>query len=352
MTNPLAWLTQPVKLLDDKAREQAEHHQQQLTKPPGSLGLLEQVAIDFAAWQGQTHPQLERVGVRIFAADHGVCAQQISAFPQQVTAQMVANFVAGGAAISVLSQHMHADFGVVNVGVKHDIPLPKRTEADYINRAVAAGTKDFTEAEAMTYGQMVEALEVGRSCLANADWQVFVGGEMGIGNTTAASAIFSALLKLHPEHTVGPGTGLQSAALLHKQAVIEQALALHKQKLSDPLAVLQCLGGFEIAALTASYIAAAQAGIPIIVDGFIATAAALLAVNINPGSREWMLFAHQSAEPAHRSALDALKAKPLLDLGLRLGEGSGAALALPLVQSALRLHNTMATFASAGVSEN
>ncbi|VUD59443.1 Nicotinate-nucleotide--dimethylbenzimidazole phosphoribosyltransferase [Thalassocella blandensis] len=354
MTNLMAWLTQPAKMVSDEFQALATQHQQQLTKPAGALGALETLAIKFAGWQGKKMPTLERIGVRIFAADHGVCQQNISAFPQEVTAQMVLNFISGGAAISVLSRELNADFAVVNMGVKHEEILQSSViegSSNYLNRAVAPGTRDFTEAEAMSFSHMAEALNAGREVIENQDWDIFVGGEMGIGNTSAAAAIYSALLKLSAEYTVGPGAGLDRTQMLHKQAVIEQALNFHGHKLQDPLAVLQCLGGYEIAALTGSYIAAAQRGIPVLVDGFISTAAALLAININPGCKAWLVYSHCSAEPAHKCALESINEKPLVDLSLRLGEGSGAALVIPLIKSALSLHNNMATFASAGVSK-
>lgn len=345
--NESEWFYKPVKKLDVDTLKKAEAHQACLTKPPGSLGDLEHVAVKFAAWQGRVNPELERIGICVFAADHGICAKGVSAFPQAVTVQMIANFVAGGAAISVLAKFLHADFSVVNMGVAH----PLLTEDGVIQAAIAAGTADFSEQAAMLPAQCLQALNAGKQQVINTDWQLFIGGEMGIGNTTSATAIYCALLDISPDAAAGPGTGINAEGISHKAQLITQALAYHVDQASTPLHILQTLGGFEIAALVGAYIACAQQGIPILVDGFICTAAALIAIKLNPDVQQWMLFAHKSAEPAHRLALDYLQVRPLLDLSMRLGEGSGAAVAVPILQSALRLHNHMATFAQANVSD-
>jgi len=264
---------------------------------------------------------------------------------------MVQNFLAGGAAISVLAKELGADFSVVNLGTVS----PIEDAPGLHNAPIAASTQDFSLAPAMSHADLTQALEIGRQQLSNSQLsnsQLFIGGEMGIGNTTSASAIYSSLLDLPPEQTVGPGTGIDAQGQAHKAKVIAQAVALHKNSMSDALSVLQHLGGFEIAALTGAYIAAAQQQTPVLVDGFICTAAALLACRINASCRAWMLFSHQSAEPAHISALEALDASPLLNLGMRLGEGSGAAMAVPIIKNALLLHSQMATFADAGVSDS
>ncbi len=344
MTIP--WYVKEAKPIDQSSLTLAEQHQLQLTKPPGSLGRLEQIAIQFAAWQGTERPQLEQIMVRVFAGDHGICKQGVSAFPQQVTAQMIQNFVDGGAAISVLCKHIGAQLCVINMGTV----TPTEDANDLLNAQLSAGTEDFSEQAAMSQSTMLAALEVGRNELLNSDAELFIGGEMGIGNTTSASAIFSAILGYDVELTVGPGTGLDKQGILHKGKIIAKALDLHDGNLNSPLDVLKCLGGLEIAGLVGAYIASAQRGIPILVDGFITTAAALIAVQINPSVKTWMLFAHRSAEPAHINTLQKLDVQPLLDLGLRLGEGSGAAVAVNLLQTAIVLHNNMATFTAAGVS--
>jgi nicotinate-nucleotide--dimethylbenzimidazole phosphoribosyltransferase len=347
MTTSQHWILEPSQELNATAMAAAQARQSQLTKPTGSLGMLEQLAITFAGWQGVEQATLNTILVRVFAADHGVCAQGVSAFPQEVTAQMIMNFVNGGAAISVLAKSMGADFQVINLGAATVIA----DAAKLINSPIAAATQDFTKHAAMSSAQLQQALGAGQMHVSDPNAQLFIGGDMGIANTTSASAIYSAVLGLTSEQTVGPGTGVDAQGIQAKQDVINRALDLHSDALNDPQEILRCVGGFEIAGLVGSYIAAAQAGIPILVDGFISTAAALLAVEINPSVREWMIFAHKSAEPAHCHALEYLHATPLLDLDMRLGEGSGAAVAVSLIRSALELHSGMATFAQAGVTD-
>lgn len=356
------WYYAPCPTPCADSRAAALSRQAQLTKPAGSLGRLEEIAVDFAGWQATDRPELEQVMVRVFAADHGICAQNISAFPQAVTAQMVVNFVNGGAAIRALSAEADASFAVVSMGLAE--PLPPMESELLLIRDVAAGTADFSQRAAMTEAQMLLSLDTGKRVVESqlqatpdAPVQLFVGGEMGIGNTTSAAAIYAALLGISPERACGPGTGLSTDGVAHKTQVVAQALALHKlthDELKDTQAavetVLQCVGGFEIAALAGAYLAAAQHKIPSLIDGYIATAAALLAVKLNPSCRQWLMFAHQSAEPAHAVALESLSAQPLLDLGLRLGEGSGAAVAVPLLKAALAVHNNMATFEEAAVA--
>ena len=345
------WYSQPCPAISNTAQQAAKTRQANLTKPAGSLGELETIAEQFAAWQDTTHPALDNIMIRVFAGDHGVCAQKVSAFPQEVTMQMVMNFLHGGAAISVLSDAVKADFAVVTMGLTH--PLPITTSPQLIQHDIAKGTADFSQTSAMTNQQMQQALLAGKTVVqsqhhASKPIQLFIGGEMGIGNTTSASAIYAALLNISPIDASGPGTGVDKAGVLHKANIIEQALALHQLKSTED--ALQKLGGFEIAALVGAYISAAQQGIPSLVDGFICTAAALIATQLNPSCRDWFMFAHQSAEPAHALALNALNAKPLLNIGMRLGEGSGSATAIPLLQTALTLHNKMATFEEAAVA--
>ncbi len=339
------WFCEAAKTPDKQCIDDALKYQNTLTKPPGSLGELESLAVKFCGYQKTLKPIITKICVRVFAADHGVCAQNVSAFPQIVTTQMIENFVRGGAAISVLSKALDADFAVVNMGIAN----PLISDDGVIDGVIAAGTKDFTTSAAMTEKECLRALDVGRNVIVPAD--LFIGGEMGIGNTTAASALYSVLLDIPVQKSVGPGTGLDDEGMSHKEKIIERAIALHADQMDSPLAVLAHLGGFEIAALTGSYIACAQNGIPCLVDGFISTAAALLAEKINPSVKEWFIFSHRSAEPAHQSAIQYFQARPLLDLGMRLGEGSGAAISVPLINNALILHNSMATFDQAGVSE-
>ncbi|MEQ1629905.1 MAG: nicotinate-nucleotide--dimethylbenzimidazole phosphoribosyltransferase [Gallionella sp.] len=343
------WLDQPCAALNETAGLQALERQGQLTKPPGALGQLESVAVILAAMQGAEKPQVDRVQISIFAADHGVAVEGVSAFPQAVTGEMVKNFARGGAAICVLAKSLDATLEVVNLGTVNDPgDLP-----NVLRVVIAPSTANFAVEPAMTKTQLALALQAGRSSVLRAKQasvQLFIGGEMGIANTTSAAAIACALLQESPQLLAGPGTGLDSHGVAHKAEVIARSLALHDLSCDEPLDVLRCLGGFEIAALTGAYLAAAQHGIPVLIDGFITTVAAMLAVQINPEVRGWLLFAHTSAEPGHQRVLDALVAKPLLHLGMRLGEASGAAVAVPLLRVACVLHNDMATFAEAAVS--
>ncbi|UVE16533.1 nicotinate-nucleotide--dimethylbenzimidazole phosphoribosyltransferase [Pseudomonas sp. LS44] len=346
----MSWWQQPVRPLNGAIRERALARQQQLTKPPGSLGRLERLAVDLAAMQGRERPSVERVWIAVFAGDHGVVEEGVSAFPQAVTGQMLGNFVAGGAAISVLARQLGATLEVIDLGtVDLTLELP-----GVRHLRLGPGSANFTREPALSTIQLDKALAAGRDCVeraAEASAELFIGGEMGIGNTSAASALACALLGCPVDELVGPGTGLDAQGVQHKTEVIERALALHADQSGDPLAILRCLGGFELAALAGAYLACAQHGIPALVDGFICTAAALCAVRLNPACGDWLLFAHRGAEPGHRHVLAALEAEPLLELDLRLGEGSGAALAVPLLQLACRLHNEMATFAEAAVAQ-
>ncbi|MEH6444736.1 MAG: nicotinate-nucleotide--dimethylbenzimidazole phosphoribosyltransferase [Oceanospirillaceae bacterium] len=345
------WIFEPIKELNSAAEQAAIARQQQLTKPLGSLGKLEEIAISLAAMQGIT-PCVDKPYICIFAADHGIAASGVSAFPQEVTAQMVANFANGGAAISVLAKSLLAPFDIVNLGTVTPTEFP-----GVINEYVGPGTANMLDAEAMTSEQCAKALEVGRNCLLKAQalgCQLFIGGDMGIGNTTAATALAAAISGETAASLTGPGTGLDEEGIRRKVIAIEQVLEKHfntsLNTQDSPAQLLQKMGGFEIAALVGSYISAAQCGITILVDGFICSAAAMVAVAIAPQSRNWMIFSHGSAEPGHKLMLAHLKATPILDLGMRLGEGSGAALCVPLLQMACKLHAQMATFEEAAVA--
>ena len=345
----LDWLAAPVKPQDHAATDAAIARQGQLTKPPGSLGLLEEIAVRLAGMQGREKPALEKVRIVVFAADHGVAAEGVSAFPQAVTGQMILNFAHGGAAISVLAKEQGAELEVVDVGSLAELPpFP-----NVVVQKAGQGTANFRRGPAMTEAQLEAALQAGKDAAERAlaaGAQLFIGGEMGIANTSAATAVSCALLDVEPEALAGPGTGLDAAGVRHKAQVIRESLALHREALSSPLAVLRHVGGFEIAALCGAYLACAQAGLPVLVDGFIASSAALLALRIQPDAAGWFFYGHASAEPGHARLMAALNARPLVDLGLRLGEGSGAAVALPLLRLACALHNSMATFAEAGVA--
>ncbi len=349
--NTLTWFEAPVAPIDTASRDRATARQSRLTKPPGSLGRLEELAVDFAGWQGTDRPVLDHCRVRVFAADHGVVGEGVSAFPQAVTVEMIRNFARGGAAISVLAQEQGADFRVVSLGTVHPLPEADREHPLVRLREVAPGSANICETAAMTEAQLAAALQAGAAEVDDGEpCQLFIAGEMGIGNTTTTAALASALLDLPAADTVGAGTGVDDAGLVRKRAAVERALALHLDHCTGPLETLRRLGGLEIAALAGAYLAAARRGVPALVDGYICTVAALLACRLNPGVRDWLAFAHCSAEPGHRHLLDALRARPLLELGMRLGEGSGAAAAVPLLRAACQLHNRMATFDEAGVS--
>lgn len=347
MTTALDWLHRPIAPPDDAARRTADARQRLLTKPRGALGRLETLAIRLAGLQGTNRPCVDRVHIVVFAADHGIGVEGVSAFPQDVTGEMLRNFACGGAAISVIARELGAEFEVVNLGVMND-PGP----LEHVRQQrIAPSTANFLIEPAMTAQQLSDALCAGYQAAERAKTaQLFIGGEMGIGNTTSATALACVLLRLPPEQLAGPGTGLSPSGVAHKVRVIRRAIDRHRHALTSPLETLRHLGGFEIAALAGSYVACAQLRLPILVDGFIATSAALAAVQLQPSVVDWLLHAHASAEPGHRSMLQALGAYPLLDLGMRLGEGTGAAAAVPLLRIACALHNNMATFADANIS--
>lgn len=350
MNQSFEWLEVPAARLDEAARAAASTRQGALTKPRGALGQLEHLAMRLAAMQATEQPRADRVAITVFAGDHGVAAEGISAFPQSVTAEMVKNFARGGAAICVAARALEARLEVVTLGTVVD---PGALEGVH-RYDLGPGTANFVQAPAMDEHQCARALAAGRHAaeraqLAGAD--LFIGGEMGIGNTTAAAALACALLDAAAAELAGPGTGLDAEGLAHKIAVLERALTRHRRHLDRPREALRRLGGFEIAALAGSYIACAQMGLPVLVDGFISSAAALAAERLRPGVTDWLILTHASAEPGHRRVVEALGSRPLLDLGMRLGEGSGAAVAVPILRMACALHNQMATFAEAAVSE-
>lgn len=344
-----AWLKNPPHVLDHRAAEAARQRQTQLTKPLGALGELERLAIRLAGLQGRERPQANTAFICVFAADHGVAQEGVSAFPQAVTAEMIKNFASGGAAISVLAKHLGASLEVVDLGTAGGLV----GVAGVRHVALGPGTANLAREPAMSQSQLTGALLEGRAAALrakSAGAEVFVGGEMGIANTTSATALSCALLGELPARIAGPGTGLDPAGVAHKCRVIDRALALHGGALEDPLEALRRLGGFEIAGLAGAFIACGQEGLPVLVDGFIASSAALVAERLCPGVAEYFLFSHASAEPGHARLLEALRGRPLLSLDLRLGEGSGAAIALPLLRLACALHGDMATFAEAAVS--
>ena len=347
------WLKHAALEPSELYRQSALERQLQLTKPPGSLGRLESAAVTLASLQQTLTPRVNTIAISIFAADHGIAEENVSAFPQSVTAEMVRNFAAGGAAIAVLAKRLSAQLRVCNLGTVSELEAISGVESNRLG----PGTKNFSQQPAMTEQQMAQALRVGKqhahdAKLKNAD--LFIGGEMGIANTTSATALACAILRQPSTQLTGPGTGVDTAGVLHKQNVIDNALTHHRLVLTaerqSPLESLRRVGGFEIAALVGAYIHCAQLGIPVLVDGFIASVAALIAMHTLPSTQPWLILGHQSAEPGHKAVLEAIGHKPLLQLDMRLGEASGAACAVPLLQLACTLHNDMATFESANIS--
>jgi nicotinate-nucleotide--dimethylbenzimidazole phosphoribosyltransferase len=319
-----------------------------LTKPPGSLGRLETLVAEYALMQSTERPAIDRKAMVLFCADHGVTAEGISAFPREVTAQMVKNFLTGGAAISVLCRRLGIESVVVDAGV--DGPV----EPGALDYKCGQGTANFAKEPAMTAAQAERALGNGVALAGEVRQRADIAavGEMGIGNTTSASALLCALTGCPPNDATGAGTGLDAAGLSHKAEVIAGALRLHATAVAskDPLAILCAFGGFEIATMAGFLLGAASHRLPVMIDGFICCAAVLVARSFNPSVMNYLFFSHRSAEAAHDRMLAALQRKPLLDLEMRLGEGTGAVLAISLLESAVALYSQMATFEQVGVS--
>jgi nicotinate-nucleotide--dimethylbenzimidazole phosphoribosyltransferase len=335
--------------LDAPASEAAQQRQQHLTKPVGALGRLEELSIQLAGITGVLRPPLRPCRVIVCAGDHGVTEEGVSAYPADVTAQMVHNFLAGGAAINVLARQFGAEVTVVDVGVKSELPDHPRL----VKAKIRPGTANFLREPAMTRTEAVAAIEVGieaaQAALADGV-RVLVTGDMGIGNTTASAAIAAALTGQPAVEVTGLGTGIGREGWRHKVEVVARAIELQLPDKHDPLDVLSKVGGLEIGAIAGVVLAAAAARVPVLIDGVIATAGAAIATGLAPAARSFMIAGHQSLEPGHRALLDYLDLRPLMNLDLRLGEGSGALLALPLLDAAVALLNEMATFSDAGVS--
>lgn len=316
------------------------------TKPLGSLGRLESAAAQLGLIQQSVHPAILDPAILIFVGDHGVVAENVSAYPQSVTWQMVENFLSGGAAINVFARQGGVALKIVDAGVNHDFGC----RAGLTDLKVGYGTRNFAKEQAMTEEQCRLAMERGAGLIGEIDGNLVGFGEMGIGNTTAAAAIMHALTKLPVTDCVGAGTGLTAEGIQHKQRVIEQTMAFH-QNPKEPLQVLATFGGFEIAMMAGAMLKAAERRKVLLIDGFITTSALLVAAKLQPAILDYCLFSHCSAERGHQQMLHYLKGVPLLQLDMRLGEGSACALALPLVRAAAAFLNEMATFASAQVSE-
>jgi nicotinate-nucleotide--dimethylbenzimidazole phosphoribosyltransferase len=337
-----------IKPLDSAAMEKTRLRIDMLTKPQGSLGRMEHLAIQLAGINGEIFPVGTRKRVVVMAADHGITEEGISAYPSEVTAQMVANFTAGGAAINVLGRQGDVEVEVVDVGIKADINLPGVKKV-----RIKCGTDNFRRMTAMSRLETLQALLAGIDCAEDAaasGIKVLATGEMGIGNTTASSAVMAALTGYEVTLVVGRGTGLDDQKLRHKQQVVEESLQMHKPDKKDPLEVLSKVGGLEIAALAGLIIGAAGRQIPVVVDGFISSTAALVAIKICPEVFNYLVPSHLSAESGHALLMDYLNLKPYFNMGMRLGEGTGAVLAMHLVEAAARVTLEMATFEDAQVS--
>jgi nicotinate-nucleotide--dimethylbenzimidazole phosphoribosyltransferase len=340
-----------IKPLDEEAMRQAKKRQDFLTKPQGSLGMLEELSIRVAGIKGTVRPKIERKVIFTMAGDHGVVEEGVSAFPQEVTPQMVYNFIAGGAGINVLARHVGAEVIVVDMGVASDFePNPK-----LVDKKIAKGTKNMARGPAMTRQEAIRAIEAGIEVFeeefAKKAIDIVGVGDMGIGNTTPSSAIAAAITGEEVRRVTGRGTGINGQVFNNKVKVIEKALKINKPRPEDPIDVLAKVGGFEIGGIAGVCLAAASRRVPVVVDGFIATAGALIAGELAPVARDYMISAHKSVEQGHISMLKHLGLRPLVDLNLRLGEGTGAALGISIVEAGVKILNEMTTFAEAGVSE-
>lgn len=329
---------------------QAQLRLDRLTKPLGSLGRLEELAAQYVMISGERKPSVPRGAIFTFAADHGVTMEGVSAYPREVTAQMVLNFLRGGAGVNVLSRHAGVAVRVVDIGVAHEFGIVP----ELIQKKIAFGTKNFLMEPALSREQAEQAVIVGMemAMLASQEGMGLIGtGDMGIGNTTASAAITAVMTGLPVAAVTGRGTGIDEAGHARKVSVIQRALDLHRPDRGDALDVLRKVGGLEIGGLAGLILGAAAARVPIVLDGFIAGAAALIAVGLQPLCRDYLIASHRSVERGHQAILDHLSLKPLLDLDLRLGEGTGACLGMSLVCAAVKIYTEMATFQEAGVSE-
>jgi len=324
------------------------------TKPLGALGQLEIIAKNLARVQAMVTNKVEPLVIScpsliIFAGDHGIASEGVSIAPSEVTGQMVANFAMGGAAINVFCRQLGWQLSVVDAGILNE----PEAKLNVINQRLGRITQPLHQAPAMTLATVEQGFAMAKDLIKQTKENgsnLIAFGEMGIGNTTSASAIMAAIMQISAEETVGKGTGISDDVVLKKQKVVAQALKLHHDKLAEPMQVLACLGGFEIVQITGAMLAAAEENMSVLVDGFICTAAAMIAIKINPAVKDYMIFAHCSGEQGHKKMLKWLEVEPLLNLGLRLGEGTGGALALPLIQAGVAFYNDMASFEQADVT--
>ena len=350
MSTLLSKTMEMIKPLDKEAMAQAQARQDILTKPPGSLGRLEQLSIQLAGIQAKPLPTIKQKAIITMAGDHGVVAEKVGNWPQEITAQMVYNFLSGGAGINVIARQVGARVIVVDMGVATELkPHPR-----LLSRKIAPGTHNITQGPAMTKEQAIKAIEAGIEIVTaeiGKGLDIIGTGDMGIGNTTPSAAICAVMTGRSAEEATGRGTGLTDEQLAHKIEVVKMAIEVNRPHLEKPLDVLTKVGGFEIAGLAGVMLAAAAHRIPVVIDGFISGAAALIATAISPGLKDYLIASHVSAECGHCPLLEHLGLKPLLNLDMRLGEGTGAALGIFLAETAARVLAEMATFAEAGVSE-
>jgi nicotinate-nucleotide--dimethylbenzimidazole phosphoribosyltransferase len=347
---PLKNLISNIQPLDIEAMEVARARQNDLTKPRGSLGRLEEISIQLAGITAEPVPEIEHKVVIVMAGDHGVVADGVSAYPSEVTPQMVLNFLMGGAAINVLSRHTGARVVIVDMGVAVEM----ESHPDLIVKKVALGTENISQGPAMTHEQAMQAVESGADVVKdeiNKGLDILAIGDMGIGNTTPSAAIAASLLGSSIEEIVGRGTGVDDAGLQRKINAVKRALETNQPDAKDGLDVLAKVGGFEIAGLVGAILTAASHRKPVVIDGFISTAAAMIAVNLAPQARDYLFSAHRSQELGHQLMLEWLGFEPLLDLQMRLGEGTGAVLAISIIEAASKILSEMATFSEAGVSD-
>lgn len=341
--------------------ERAQKRLDNLTKPPGSLGRLEEFAKKLVAITENPMPEFDKKVIFTFAGDHGVVDEGVSAYPKEVTRQMVFNFLRGGAGINVLARHAGAEVVVIDIGVDYDFtkagdsPLKGGLGGLFISKKVVSGTRNIRKGPAMTKDEAVQCIEVGIALAyeyANKGYKLFCTGDMGIGNTTPSSAIAAVLTARPVSEVTGKGTGISDGSLKNKIKVIEDVISLNKPDPADPLDVLAKVGGAEIGGIAGLIIGAAANRIPVVIDGFISTAGALIAYCMEPRTKDYMFAAHNSVEIGHKAMLEKIGLRPILDLDLRLGEGTGAALAMLMIEAGLKIYKEMATFGEAGVSKN
>ena len=340
--------------LDHKFMEEAQQRLDSLTKPLGSLGRLEELAKQIVGITGKMNPELKNKVIFTLAGDHGVTEEGVSAYPKEVTAQMVYNFLRGGAGINVLAKHIGAKVIVVDMGVAEDLKIDNSLKQNFINRKIAYGTKNMAVGAAMEREEAIKAIEAGIEIFEGEyrnKVDIIGTGEMGIGNTASASAITAVLTNNTPDTLTGRGAGLDDKGLENKIRIIKKSISVNKPDPRDPIDVLSKIGGFEICGLVGIILAAASKKVPVVIDGFISGSAALSAFHLAPKVKDYMISSHVSVEKGHRIILDHIGLEPLFDLDLRLGEGTGAALGISLADAAIKILTQMATFKSAGVSE-